>query len=281
MSGTRWTEDEVAALRQLYAVAPANEMLNLDAFAKRCGRDKTNVCRKARSLGLTNQKRPELLQTNLSDRGPRFATAAERSAAASARVKDHQAKNGHPRGMLGKRHTEETRLAMSAASKARWADPSSGLNSPEQAQRRSDQLIARIESGQMRAGYSRTRGGRRADLDGRYFRSAWEANYARFLNFLKARGEISGWEYECKTFVFEAIKRGTRAYTPDFKVTTGDRHEWHEVKGWMDQPSRTRLKRMAKYFPAEKVVVIDAGWFRQANKTLAGAIAGWETGTTR
>lgn len=41
----------------------------------------------------------------------------------------------------------------------------------------------------------RSKGGIRPDL-GRYFRSAWEANIARYLNFLQKHGEIESWEYE-------------------------------------------------------------------------------------
>ncbi|NUP13793.1 MAG: hypothetical protein HOW73_47765 [Polyangiaceae bacterium] len=120
-------------------------------------------------------------------------------------------------------------------------------------------------------------GGRRADLENVYFRSAWEANYARYLNLLKRQNGIVRWEYEAHTFVFEKISRGNRTYTPDFKVTYPDGHiEWHEVKGWMDQPSKTRLARMARYFPTEKVVVIGAGWFKAAAKGVAHVIPGWE-----
>lgn len=134
----------------------------------------------------------------------------------------------------------------------------------------------------MRAGYSRSRGGKRDDLGGIYFRSAWEANYARYLNYLKGRGEIAGWQFEPKTFTFDAIKRGTRAYTPDFLVhLTGGGHEWHEVKGWMDAKSKTRIARFARYYPSEKLVVVDAAWFRSANKTLSAIVPGWERGTVR
>lgn len=124
-------------------------------------------------------------------------------------------------------------------------------------------------------------GGRRADLGGRYFRSRWESNYARFLNLLVAQKKIGAWEYEPTEFWFDAIKRGTRSYKPDFKVIHLDgSHEWHEVKGWMDPQSKTKLARMAKYFPSEKVVVIDAGWFRQARRGgLAACIPGWEHGS--
>lgn len=121
--------------------------------------------------------------------------------------------------------------------------------------------------------------GKRADLGGQFFRSRSEANYARYLNLLQKQGQILGWEYEPHTFQFESIKRGTRDYTPDFKVyLPNGKHEWHEVKGWMDQKSRTRLKRMSKFFPDEKVVVISSKWFSQARRNgIATAIKHWET----
>jgi hypothetical protein len=122
-------------------------------------------------------------------------------------------------------------------------------------------------------------GGRRDDLGGRYFRSRWEANYARFLNFRQARGEISGWEYEPKEFEFPGVKRGCMRYKPDFRVILLDgSHVWHEVKGWMDAKSGTRMKRMAKFFPEEEVVIIDAPWFKSAGKLLSGVVPGWEFG---
>jgi hypothetical protein len=97
--------------------------------------------------------------------------------------------------------------------------------------------------------YRQTRGGKREDLNDRYFRSAWEANFARHLNFLVENGDIMKWEYEPDTFEFTAIKRGTRSYLPDFKVwdTADAEPYYYEIKGWMDAKSKTRLNRMAKY----------------------------------
>ena len=277
----KWTEQEVAELERAYRRAPSADLLNLSALAKRLGRDKANVCRKARQLGLTKQDRPKVAQPALKV-GPRFANKEDRAAATSAWVKAAIAKNGHPRGALGLKHTEEAKKAMKEATARAWANPDSKFNSAAFKQAASDALLRNIAAGKMNAGHTRARGGRRADIDNRYFRSAWEANYARYLNFLVAKGEIAGWDFECKTFIFEAIKRGIRSYTPDFKLLMNDgSHVWHEVKGWMDQPSRTRLARMAKYFPEEKVIVVDATWFRSANKTLPGLIPHWELGTTR
>ena len=90
-----------------------------------------------------------------------------------------------------------------------------------------------------------------------YMRSSWEKKYANRLNILRMAGEIKGWEYEPDTFWFEAIKRGVRSYKPDFKVTYKDGSvQYHEVKGYLDAKSQTKLKRMAKYYPDVKIVVI-------------------------
>src|SRR5687768_3513242 len=84
----------------------------------------------------------------------------------------------------------------------------------------------------------------------KYFRSRWEANYARYLEWLKTNGEIVSWTHEPKTFWFEKIKRGTRSYLPDFCVIEKNGKEvYYEVKGYMDSKSKTKIKRMAKYYP--------------------------------
>lgn len=121
------------------------------------------------------------------------------------------------------------------------------------------------------------RGGKREDLGGRYFRSSWEANYARYLNILVDKGEVAAWEFEADTFTFESIKRGCRHYTPDFKVTMPDGStEYHEVKGWMDAKSQTKLKRMAKYFPSVKVVVIAKNSYKAIAQGAGRMIPTWE-----
>lgn len=58
----------------------------------------------------------------------------------------------------------------------------------------------------------------RPDIGHTYFRSSWEANYARVLNWQLARGEIAAWEYEPVAFVLEGSTRGARTYRPDFWV---------------------------------------------------------------
>jgi hypothetical protein len=117
-----------------------------------------------------------------------------------------------------------------------------------------------------------------------YFRSKWEAQYARFLQWSKEQGHILDWEHEPKTFWFENIKRGVRSYLPDFRVwhlnantaPPSEDHHWVEVKGWLDPKSATKLKRMAKYYPDEKIFVIDKTWFAKNNHMMRNLIKDWE-----
>lgn len=142
--------------------------------------------------------------------------------------------------------------------------------------------IAQGKANATRKPYSTCRGGKRSDLEDRYFRSSWEANWARYLNWLKSVGEIEAWEYEPDTFEFTAIKRGARFYTPDFKVTNrGGSIEYHEIKGWMDQRSATKLARMAKYYPDVKIVVIEQRLYAEVRRKVSGLLPQWEHGTER
>lgn len=89
------------------------------------------------------------------------------------------------------------------------------------------------------------------------------------MQLLKEQGEISDWEHESKTFWFEEIRRGTRSYLPDFKVTRPcGSHYWIEVKGYLDCKSRTKIKRFRKYYPEEELVVLGEKWFADNSAKL-------------
>ena len=109
------------------------------------------------------------------------------------------------------------------------------------------------------------------DLNNKFFRSKWEANYARYLNYIGVK-----WEYEPKRFWFDAIKTGTRSYQPDFYLI--DEDIWVEVKGWMDAQSKTRLKRFKKYYPEEysKLIIVDQHKYRIIEKEFSNIIPTWE-----
>lgn len=281
-----WTHEEDAVIREWYA-RPVHPGGFLNDLAALLNRERMAVAIRASRIGVANwhAKKVESLkprkQYRQTYKSEAKYTPEERSRITSERLKKQWAERGHPRGALGMKHSTETRAKLSAASRRSWADPSSALNSESNRQRLSDLGLQRFKDGKLLSGdsaYSRAAKGRRDDLGGQYFRSSWEANYARYLNLLVEKGHIVSWEYEAQTFWFEAIRRGTRSYLPDFRVLFPDgHHEWHEVKGWMDPKSQTKLKRMAKYYPNEIVHVIGSEWFRQATRSgIAGAIPNWE-----
>jgi hypothetical protein len=259
-----WTPDADNVLREVYEAAGANPV-NMDAIAVRLSRTKSSIAHRASRLALTRYGR---------NRGEGHARVfADRMAA-------HQATKGHPRGALGHVHTRETRAKMSAT---HLANPRHYTE--EDLCRMSDRFVARRAvdprvGGSATETYSRAKRGRRDDLGDTFFRSRWEANYARYLNFLIKQRIIAKWEYEPETFWFEAIRRGVRSYTPDFRVTDPDGSvHFDEVKGWMDAKSATKIKRMKKYHPGVEVRVIGEKAYREIARKLGGAIPNWERET--
>ena len=132
-------------------------------------------------------------------------------------------------------------------------------------------IVPPIARGSWKAGWREFGGVRK------YYRSRWEANYARYLEWLRTQGQIASWEHEPDTFWFENIKRGVRSYLPDFKVTEiGGSYAYHEVKGWMDSRSKTTIARFRKYYPQHKLIVIDAKAYHSIERIAAGLVSGWE-----
>ena len=102
-----------------------------------------------------------------------------------------------------------------------------------------------------------------------YFRSKWEANYALYLDFLVKQNQIDSWEYEAKMFEFEQIRHGVTRYLPDFQITNNDGStEYHEIKGYLDSRSKTKLRRMAKYYPKVKLILIDKEVYNDIKKKV-------------
>lgn len=87
-----------------------------------------------------------------------------------------------------------------------------------------------------------TKTGYRKDID-MNVRSSWEANFIRVLNIYKI-----DFKFEPTVFSFP-IKRGTKGYTPDFLLTRNN--DWVEIKGYLDDKSKIKLKRFKRYYPEE------------------------------
>lgn len=109
-----------------------------------------------------------------------------------------------------------------------------------------------------------------------FARSRWEANYARYLETLRTKGQLKSWKHESKTFWFTGEAKGV-CYLPDFKVTwIAGRVEFHEVKGWMCARSIQKLALMEKHFPEVRIIIIDAKWFKTTGREVREKIQDWE-----
>lgn len=138
-------------------------------------------------------------------------------------------------GQIGTKHTKK------------WNEAISKGHKNMKPEIRKNHTLAVLRSNRI---YNRSKGGIRSDI-GIYVRSGWEANVCRYLIWLKQQRKIKDWKYEVDTFEFP-IKRGGRFYTPDFKIIENDNSvAYWEVKGYFDQPSKTKLKRFKKYYPEE------------------------------
>jgi len=226
---------------------------------------------------LTGRKRPDqaIVMLALHADG-RLKKSDEQRKAVGGRIKAWIKENGHPKGSLGIQHTEETKKKIADKSRAlaamktdaQWLERT--LKSARTKEANGTQPPQRIGASWKAAW--RDIGGVR-----KFYRSRWEANYARYLAWLRDGGHIQSWAHEPKTFWFDGIKRGCVSYLPDFCVVEKSGAEaYHEVKGWMDDRSITKIKRMAKYHPEVTLIVIDAKAYKELARKVSSLVPGWE-----
>lgn len=254
----RFTEQDIARIRNEYEAA--RDAGKLAELAASMGRDKTTLCGMAGKLGMTK----------VSGRPMPWADSI------GTAVAKRWATHGHPRGMLGKHHSPESRAKMSASlRKAADARPRAKKREAVLKTLRTKAergILARHRPGVTWRGGWREVGGKRS-----YYRSRWEANYARYLQWLKEDGVIADWEHEPFTFWFEKARTGAACYLPDFRVTELDGGcVYHEVKGWLDKRSASKLRRMRSVHPDVKILVIDRSQYVAVSKRVAHLIPEWE-----
>lgn len=132
------------------------------------------------------------------------------------------------------------------------------IRTPEERQKHSINARKQMKGGLK----SRGKAGKRPDLPG-FYRSTWEANYARILVL-----EGKTWEYEPKTF---SLSSGI-SYTPDFLVDDC----YIEIKGWMDTRSKRQLDEFVHEYPNEKVQIIGPQEYFELKQRYAHLIGTWE-----
>lgn len=234
---------------------------------------------KAHSELMTGRRRPAQREVMLGlfadGRLSRERTPSQRQAVSVA-TRRYIAKNGHPRGALGIRHSAETRQAIGEKGRASWE----AMSDERRHQRNLKMMQSRVANGTTaleRPNASWKAGWREIGGVRKYYRSKWEANYAHYLQWLKDLGQIADWKHEPKTFWFDGVKRGTVSYLPDFWVKENSGAEsYHEVKGWMDERSKTKIERMGKFHADVRLVVIDASAYKAIKRTAESIVPGWE-----
>lgn len=254
--------EEVERLKNEYEdAANAANAGKLNELAASMGRTRQFICRQAGKIGLTKRDRAKpYLIPGMSERSKAWI-----------------ASNGHPRGSLGMKHTKETKRLISESSKLMWRS----MSDEERSSHIEGQLKAKIAKHGSIVGYSAhgswKSSWRSIGDQTRFYRSAWEANYARYLEMKRLNGEIASWCHEPETFWFPEVKSGVRTYLPDFLVTENDGSvSYHEVKGWMDERSQKTIGQFREFYPQNRLIVIDGTGYRKIASEFSCEIEGWE-----
>lgn len=258
-----YTKEEIMFLRN-----------NIDKYTYRdmgkiLKKETNNVYRKCKELNIVKTE----AQKSTIDLPPKREYSLEERQRKSVISKQYFEDHEHPKGMLNKHHSTKSKQSISEANKKSWGN----MTKQKLNVRSAKQRQTKINNGTLNpmlncsSPYSRTKSGKREDLGNVFFRSSWEANIARYFNFMGIK-----WQFEPKTFIFYAIKKGCVSYLPDFYLPEEDK--WVEVKGWMDKKSVTKLNRFKKYYPEEykKLELIDQKKYNEIKKKMSSLIPNWE-----
>lgn len=165
------------------------------------------------------------------------------------RIVESRKNNGKPHWT----QTEEGKLSISKQAKGRKISDEGRRNMSIGAQKR---IRTKRETH-----HTSARGGKREDL-GMYFRSNWEANFARILNL-----EGLKWEYEQYTFELTPFM----SYTPDFKINDC----YFEIKGRYTDLCMEKLSLFQEKFPHILLIIIDVRGYNELRNLYKKKI-NWE-----
>lgn len=184
-------------------------------------------------------------------------------------------------GHLGVKLSDETKAKIADTQRRRWSEGKyqAGVKhslearvkiatyqknrSPEHKQKLSAAMYRRWQQGMMTEGSNWWRRGRRADLGDQFFRSSWEANYARILNLL---GVV--WEFESRRLVTPY-----GSYCPDFYLP--ESNTYVEIKGW-EQGGVQKCKRDWLQEQGIRLVVLRGQSYARLKRSYSARISEWE-----
>lgn len=202
----------------------------------------------------------------------------------------------HPRGMLGKKNSEESREKHRIANLKRYENPDVGRQQgekrkkfleehPEELLKMSIRMKEYYETHPPHRGFlgkhctdehkekismwrcahpHESKSGYREDLK-EYFRSTWEANFARILKF-----ENEYYEYEKYSFFLE---KGSR-YIPDFYLPQED--VFVEIKGYWNERGKNKVLRFKKQYPDKLLIIVGEKTYDYLKNSYQKIILNWE-----
>jgi len=183
------------------------------------------------------------------------------SIASKKRIKEQ----GHP--MQGKHHSFEAKIKIGKSSEGR-----SFINrkpfSEKTKQKLSKITTENYLNGKMEFPKKRYRSGKRKDLWNIYFRTGFEANFARILKYLEIE-----FQYEKKVFRLSNRRR----YIADFYLPKIDKY--YELKGYPYNANENKYMLFKKDYPNIDWVFLrqDSIEWKRLNKYFKNKIKEWET----
>lgn len=267
-----WSKHDIQILKEAYSKSCG---VDVDDMAKTLGKTYASVALKASRLGISS-KRGKQIRTSkhiasYSKAQKKIAQNPEIISKRSRAVSEAFKRNGHPRGMLGKKHSQSAKDAISKFHSGKPLPREQVMKAMKTRIKKFGSLCPNKRRGTWKSDW--------VEINGvRFFaRSQWEANYAHYLEWLRLSGIVSKWEHEPETFWFDKIKRGVVSYLPDFRVTMPNGNiEYHEVKGWMDSRSKTKIKRMKIYHPKIHLEVIDSKRYKALERQVKSIVPNWK-----
>lgn len=113
-------------------------------------------------------------------------------------------------------------------------------------------------------------GGKRPDLNNQYFRSMWEANFARVLKYKNIE-----YKYEEKIPIYDENNNLLCIYVPDFYLPKYD--SYIEIKGKWEKGAKEKVQLFKKYFPNKKITIIEQTNYKCIKRIYQKKISHWET----
>lgn len=196
------------------------------------GKEKANIIKKKLSEKHIGYKWSEKSKQKLSKIKKIQCNTLEYKTQCSERMKGHIVTEEMRKKMrlanTGKtfQHSDDAKEKIRCSSKKLWSNP-------QHKKMISDIFVKQYIDGKRKIPNTiRGKSGKRQDLNNIFFRSSWEANFARILNKLNLK-----WEYEPKRFLLNDDDK-IMTYLPDFKVNEC----YVEIKGFI-MPDKSNIKK--------------------------------------